>query len=330
MKYFTLSTCAILAGTVAANNDKYTSVKCEPDDACYKAVDDAVQQAAAAQQDPKNMLRMLGPASNAPLEVGKPIKLEGTTVAQAFSLDFNSQIGADGATDAPQQMLRFGFKFRWPVINNYGCWCYGGDMWPGARDWTGFGPTMDDYDDACKAHHMGFDCIVADAKAEGETCNPTETTYSLLVTPQWDGSYQIECDDAIESQWCESRVCMVDLRFIARHHKLEKEQIPDYEAFGHPGNHGHNTPGSGFDTQVCEIPKGPKGGGPPTVQVCCGDYPYRIWYDINNTRNIRCCEYKDQAVIEDYGFSLNVGELYNGLTKECCASGVQPVGSSGC
>ena len=224
---------------------------------------------------------------------------------------------------------RFGLVFTLPVINNYGCWCYGGASWPGARDVTGTGPAKDDYDDACKAHHMGFDCITLDAAAEGESCQPNEEQYSLLVKPLPSGDYTLECADSIADHWCKRRTCMVDLRFIARHWKLEEDGVePDYASFGHPGH--HNNQGN-FDTSECVIdePKGPGGhngngkGDLPVQKVCCGDYPYRIWYNKNNDRGINCCAYEDPAITNDYGFSLKIGKLYNSAAATCCANGIE-------
>jgi len=216
---------------------------------------------------------------------------------------------------------RYGLKLRIPVINNYGCWCYGGDSWPGARDQSGMGPTMDEYDEACKAHHMGFDCITMDARADNEVCKPTETSYELKVTPLGNGDYLLECSDSIENEWCQRRVCLVDLRFIARHWKLEELNIePTYATYGHAGYHDNV---GDFDTSVCVSRPGGTGNGSRTrVRVCCGDYPYRIWYDRNNNRGVQCCTYEDNGISEDYGFPLQIGSLFNGLSETCCPDGV--------
>lgn len=238
-------------------------------------------------------------------------------------------IAVPAESEPSEPRPRFGLVFKIPVINNYGCWCYGGSSWPGARDTSGYGEPKDVYDDACKAHHMGFDCITMDADAENEACIPNETKYRLLVTPLANGDYTLECADSIEDQWCQRRVCLVDIRFIARHWKLESEGIkPDFEAYGHPGY--HNNVGD-FDTKVCEVSKpgrspgtGNGNGGHENrpQKVCCGDYPYRIWYDKNNNKGVQCCAYKDASVIADYGFTLKVGQLYNSMSATCCSDGV--------
>lgn len=248
-----------------------------------------------------------------------------STIAAAVPIDPLQLDAFDSDSDENIiQQGRFGLKLKLNVINNYGCWCYGGASWPGARDVTGLGPAMDEYDEACKAHHMGFDCINLDAEAEGETCQPNEEQYSLLMTPQANGDYTLECADSIEDDWCKRRTCMVDLRFLARYWKLEIDNIQkDFTNFGHAGF--HNNAGN-FDTSVC-IVKGPGGGSKggnnlPIKKVCCGDYPYRIWYDKNNNRGLQCCAYEDQGVSEDYGFAVKIGKLYHTASATCCDSGI--------
>lgn len=241
--------------------------------------------------------------------------VEDTSFAEAFNVDSSGESKPDP---------RFGLKIRIPVINHYGCWCYGGEFWPGARDQTGYGPVMDVWDDICKAHHMGFDCIAKDADVENKVCNPTETPYTLLISPQSNGDYLVECADDIEQDWCKAKVCMVDLRFLARHWTLEADGlVPDYASFGHPGY--HENQGS-FDTMQCAVTGNSKspgtGSGNPRNQVCCGDYPYRVWYDRNNNANLKCCAVADVNTINDYGFYLETGKLYNDNHKKCCLGGV--------
>lgn len=217
---------------------------------------------------------------------------------------------------------RFGLTFLTSVINNYGCWCFRGENWPGAPDPTGFVDAVDVYDDACKAHHQGFDCITLDAEEEEESCIPNQTNYHLLVKQLANGDFTLECADQEWDNWCKRRVCLVDIRLIARSAKLKEQGIePDYEQYGHEGY--HNDVGA-FDTSVCKVERQPKGNGTgghdkrKIKRVCCGDYPYRIWYDENNERGISCCAYNDAAVINDYGFALKVGQLYNSMSATCC------------
>ena len=41
-------------------------------------------------------------------------------------------------------------------------------------------------------------------------------------------------------------------------------------------------------------------------RICCGDYPYRIWFDANNSNDIECCEHEDVDISEAYGFPGNI------------------------
>lgn len=332
MKFYTLATSIALTSLTTAIEETTTCKKGKP---CHEVLSDA---AAADVYDDgngrrrrsadgtfiiksKGIVDALNLDTEGKCELGqKTVTVGGQTKCVAISAT-----KTDYLPDGEKVGGRFGLQVQIPVINNYGCWCYGGEYWPGARDWTGFGPFMDEYDDACKAHHQGFDCITLDAEAEGESCIPNETTYSLKVSPMANGDYLLECDDSIEFDWCKRRTCMVDLRFLARHWKLEDDGVePDYAAFGHAGFHDD---AGDFDAQsrdsVCLLPppKGP-GGHAKVVKVCCGDYPYRVWYDKANFRGIRCCQYDDPSVSADYGFPIKVGKLYNNMAATCCNYGV--------
>lgn len=292
---------------------------CKADHACVKAIDEAAD---SIENTPTGNNHEERPAITRNPDTGT-FSFSGSTYRRVIQLDSdNGCVGTAAVCNATTPENRFGLQFQIPVINNYGCWCYGGQYWPGARDWSGYGPFMDQYDDACKGHHQGFDCITMDADAEGETCIPNETTYQLDVSPQANGDYIIECADSIEDHWCKRRTCMVDLRFLARHWKLEADGVePDYANYGHAGF--HNDAGN-FDTDVCLLPRptGPGGHVRKIVKVCCGDYPYRVWYDRSNNRGIRCCEHNDPSVDADYGFSIKVGSLYNNMAATCCPYGV--------
>jgi len=258
--------------------------------------------------------------------IGRSTQQPGTQIKGKNALPALFEAANQAEIKSAQQGLkpRFGLVFNLPVINNYGCWCHGGEYWPGAADKTGFGEVKDVYDDACKAHHMGFDCITLDAAAEGETCIPNETEYTLLVRPQKNGDYTLECADDIETDWCKRRTCLVDIRFIARNWKLQGDGIgPDYAAYGHPGY--HDNAGNFDHAGECVVDRktgNGNGNHQPIVKVCCGDYPYRIWYNKNNNKGIECCAYDDSAVIADYGFYLQVGQLYNSMSQTCCADRV--------
>lgn len=309
--FYSLAAAVLATKTVTANNDKLV---------CTKASNRCSENT------------VLPPTPNGFSRSGSnKVSYSDTTINAALGIQPNTKCNFENFShpDLFRECLKnevsgkFGLQFHIPVINNYGCWCYGGDDWPGARDWTGFGPTMDEYDDACKAHHMGFDCIVMDAEVESEVCDPTNTSYSLGVTPLPNGDYVFECDDSIEDDWCKRRTCMVDLRFIARHWKLEDDGVePDFAAYGHAGYHDD---AGDFDAQsndsVCILPRKP-GGTKAYQKVCCGDYPYRVWFDQANGRGIECCAYEEPSVSAEYGFTVNVGKLFNSMAATCCDYGV--------
>merc|ERR1712025_1481290 len=95
----------------------------------------------------------------------------------------------------------------------------------------------------------GYDCIVLDAIEQNEECSPTTTKYELLMSPQDDGSFTLECSDSIADDWCKRKVCMVDLRYLVKQSHLNDTGIkPNYENFGHPGY--RDNEGS-FNTETC-------------------------------------------------------------------------------
>ena len=135
---------------------------------------------------------------------------------------------------------RFGIQLQLPLLNKYGCWCYRGSDYPGGR-----GTVQDDYDQACKDMHMGYDCVVSDSATEenscvasGDCCNPVETDYLWYIKPSpgVPGSYSFECAEDVRTDWCRARVCQIDLRFVATFFELITYGIyPDRTTFGHVG-----------------------------------------------------------------------------------------------
>lgn len=231
---------------------------------------------------------------------------------------------------APQLRINYGLYFSFPVIHNYGCWCYGGSRWPGERELLGSGGYVDEYDMACKAHAKGYECVELEAAYLGIFCHAQKTKYELQVDPLNTGDFLIVCTDPLE-EWCKRKVCLVDLKFIARHWKLEDEFVyPDLPAFGHPG--AHKGRGNFNTTENCLVPD-PKdeieskihGSGPRdnvVAKLCCGDYPNRIFYDVRNLYGTVCCEYSTVGIEIEWGYPLLIGQLYNEMNAVCCDDGV--------
>ena len=246
---------------------------------------------------------------------------------------------------------RFGLTLELPFLTKYGCWCYRGSHYPGGK-----GYPRDEFDEACKRLHMGYDCIVSDSHTDDPACQidgngnyinccqPESTSYTWFVVPNFasPGDYMLECGDDLASDWCKANTCMVDLRFMTEYWGLTAAgQAPDFNSYGHPdATNGRN---STFDTGVCPFPidhvqTGSVGGnGTPTpltsqswdTKVCCGDYPFRFWFLTMSDGSVdrECCEYEDVSLTNEYQFSFNVGAMYHSLRQECCVDGVSTIGS---
>ena len=216
---------------------------------------------------------------------------------------------------------RFGVLFQLGLVHkDYGCWCnsFNIDINNELQEGQVSGVAQDKYDEACKDHHMGFDCITIDADENGESCDPENTQYNIMVKHVLNSAdFAIECADDISTSWCQRRTCMVDLRFIARNWKLRSDGIsPDWNAYGH--NNGN------FQDSVCTAKnRAHRGGGNSrtVIKACCGDYPYRIWYNKHGNSGNKCCAFEEPQVTADYGFAINVGHLYNPTVKTCCEDG---------
>jgi len=237
----------------------------------------------------------------------------GAANATNFGSALREIANTEGEDQGPNP--RFGQKVPIQLVANYGCWCYGGSQWP-----TGEGRSTprDQHDDACKAHSMGMKCIEIDARLENKQCSPYETDYDVTIKQTQYGALTMECADSIEDDWCRRRVCMVELRLLARYWKLMDSGIwPEYRKWAHP------IIGGSFDPMVnCE----PKPGKEPIEMRCCGDYPYRSWHYIHvkdhTAGATQCCVYQNDVVNENYGFPINIGKIYNQFQNSCTKNGV--------
>merc|ERR1712226_126469 len=257
-------------------------------------------------------------------EDGDSVKItfKDTKITDALTLDTDSILVANpnlANDDSPK--TRFGLVIPIQMVSNYGCWCYGGADWPTGE---GRGSARDEHDDACKAHHMGFDCIEIDAEIENRDCKPTDTSYDIsTIKPAPYGMINLECSNTIEDDWCKRRTCLVELRLLARYWSLIAQRVyPDYDTYGHTGT---NALGPFDPMQSCPPVPG-TGGGQPKEKRCCGDYPYRVWhYDFVNNQgdyHTQCCTYEDTSISLLYGFPITIGALYEQDKEKCTATGV--------
>lgn len=240
-----------------------------------------------------------------------------TTLKEFLGMDVNSQIITEG-NGLTNPKPRFGMQLLIGTVANYGCWCYGGAEWPTG---DGRGDSRDDFDEACKAHHMGFDCIIMDAARENKVCIPDATSYDVRVIRPASayGDFVLECSDSIEDDWCKRRTCLVELRLLGRYWKLIQDgHRPDYNTWG------HTTIGGPFEP-LDSCPPIRTAGGLPREKVCCGEYPYRAWhYSIVGQPDrypTQCCTYEDPNVTADYGFPITIGALYNQRHEACGPTG---------
>lgn len=270
---------------------------------------------------------------------------------------------------------RFGIMVNLPSLTKYGCWCYRGTDYPGGR-----GVTQDNFDDACKAHHMGYDCIIMDSGFEepeciadsNNCCDPPNTPYLWWIAPVMGvpGKYTFECADEIFNNWCKRKTCQVDLRFLSTFYELTGQGLqPDYETYGHTGtlSPGFNPVSGMFDPATCPdggtnptsnvappIPLsddvGTGGGGgfggsntivvnnPPSAiaapetatRTCCGEQPFRVWYNKYPSDDRSCCVYQDSDVNDSYRTEVNIGKMFHTGFEVCCADSGVISGSNVC
>lgn len=249
------------------------------------------------------------------------------------------------------------FQINLPLLADYGCWCYRGTNYPGGK-----GPPVDDFDNACKHVHMAWDCMALDAVTAGETCDPSETTYTWMLQPTIYGTVTFECSPS--DTWCGQRVCEIDLWFVGEYWNLVYNAIfPQFETYQHgeddnsytfdpstgcpPANAtvpssaddlindtGNGAGGDGGATQEATSTLAPADAtvtsvteiSEPAAKVCCGDYPYRSWF--HDAENRACCEYQDSNLSNQYQATIVVGVQFNVLTQICCDTG--PTSSTIC
>ena len=311
--FYTLAAGSALLGVSAADtptslpyeNSNGEVIECQPGAACWNMV---FMAWLVAQQQPKGRSGNSDPNK----QIFRDFRTEFIVPAVANDTVTETKFVQSGS----QPSGRFGAKIPIRMVANYGCWCYGGSSWP-----TGSGRSspVDAHDDACKAHSMGMKCISTDAKYEQKECEPYLTDYDVTITQDGYGALLMECSDSIEEDWCRRRVCMVELRLLARYWNLLDSGVwPNYQKWAHPNIKGP------FDPMV-ECP--PSGGTGDDIEMrCCGDYPYRSWYFANpeddKSGTTQCCVYQDDKINQEYGFAINIGKIFNQFTNTCTDAGV--------
>lgn len=176
------------------------------------------------------------------------------------------------------------------MLNGYGCWCYFED-----DHGQGRGQPVDDVDKMCKTLHDGYTCLMMDTDNLDEPCIPWDTDYTSAIGVSLSGmsmeAIQMQCRIKNDNDTCKSSVCMVEGWFIQ-----------SYFLFSVNGGaldaaHGHE---NGFNPKDdCPIRQGEA-----SEKACCGDYPARFPYKIQDgTRG--CCQ----------------GRTFNSEIYQCCDNG---------
>jgi len=218
----------------------------------------------------------------------------------------NIQRQADDQQVLMQEMSRSIESGDIRLLDNYGCWCnFENNGVRGIRK----GLPVDNFDQACKTLHEGYECINMDTNFQ---CDLKNTVYKSAVgggstSPMNLDRLQFECEKSNKaanekdqqfaadgsSLDCKIKLCKVEGWFIQTIFKIVYREMvfpnrPKYAmAFGNFGRE-----------EVCKLPKNPG----PTTRACCGDYPIRFPY---RDTNRGCCQ----------------GKTYNSITLQCCDDG---------
>lgn len=202
----------------------------------------------------------------------------------------NAQLDKLNQTLSIGRSSAFGFRdvssqssMRLQVLSEYGCWCYRGQDNFG----KGLGQTVDRYDEICRSHHQGYECIHLDADSNGASgCDPIAVSNAgyifsteMLLDDDGQTTMQLTCEES--QDWCTLKTCQVDLRYINDFWSagMEGDSV-DQATYSHD---------SGFDIANCPI--GGKVYQP--YKRCCGRYPKRWVYKTSaedETGHRQCCD----------------------------------------
>jgi len=193
-------------------------------------------------------------------------------------------------------------------LNNYGCWCYFEENPNGAIERTGIGygksDPVNEYDAACKILHGGYECVIADQAALGQTCEPWTVSYNVPDSAALDADGSVAACNAINApNSCAAQACYVERQFVLDYIDLFSQSTPLQKNLYLHSN-GFDQAGSG-----CPITKGTRN---PTT-ACCGSYPQRYPYKILSGARA-CCN------------NGGVGVTFMIAAWECCNDGVGPNG----
>lgn len=176
--------------------------------------------------------------------------------------------------------------FALQPIWNYGCWC---NFDEGMM--TGHGHPVNRYDEICRDFQLCSRCARLDGTKSGESCDPVTKEYTLGSGP----NFLAACSQTNGNDDCAAHVCNCEQHLINQLVQL---------AFQNPIVHVYDPSAlhsNGFDHDAnCPVPKQPN-----YAAECCGTYPIRFPYGIENP-NKDCC--LDESI-------------FNPTFEECCDDG---------
>jgi len=203
-------------------------------------------------------------------------------------------------------------------VANYGCWCRF-NMYKPYK-----GTAQDTVDEACEQFHKNYDCLHVDYSTSTPffRCN-MDTPYSDVMTSIQDPfddntDYATACDNANGgSNTCESTACYVDSIFVRHIVNYLKDNTLNMTLsgwYGFDGSACRNAAVAGTTAApIVATTAAPVAATtdpsattatPIPSTACCGSYPNRFPYKVNNGAR-QCC----------------IDTTYNINVLECCANG---------
>merc|ERR1712110_1335860 len=192
-----------------------------------------------------------------------------------------------GVNNCPGGVCQVPFDLT--AIWGFGCWCnFGTNLM------MGHSKPVDEVDKLCRDMQLCLRCAKFDAQQVGDVCDPLTQDWVTVSGP----NYTYDCASQNAGDKCAERSCCCEADFLAGLMGLVF-QLPQYVQ---DTNFLHS---QGFDTDL-SCPVGP---GPRQEKNCCGVYPDRFPYGIQNRG---CC----------HGM-----KLYPLATHDCCPDGTtKPIG----
>ena len=150
------------------------------------------------------------------------------------------------------------------ALHNYGCWCHFGEQF-------GKGLPVDQYDKECKILQEGYECL----KLDNDACDIWNIEYNSVTNgvSKFNGdeneNIKNACLTANNNNYCESRLCMIEGRFLTNLMDLIFEQKirPNFKDFSLQ---------KGFFEYDLYCQVNSRSINSDSEKSCCGEYPNRF------------------------------------------------------